>query len=74
MDKNTSTWNKTITHKYDDIIHMEYPLPGKDKAKHPPMAISDRAKIFAPFAALKGFDESIEQKQRQAMKKEERTD
>ena len=27
--------------------------------KHPPMNLSRRAKIFSPFAALKGYDEEI---------------
>ncbi|MBP5331193.1 MAG: hypothetical protein J6Y89_05020 [Lachnospiraceae bacterium] len=27
--------------------------------KHPPMALSKRAKIFSPFDALKGFSEAI---------------
>lgn len=30
--------------------------------KHPPMELSKRAKIFAPFDALKGFSEAIEEK------------
>lgn len=54
--------NEKTSHKYDDIIHMEYPRPDRDVTRHPPMAISDRAKIFAPFAALKGYDESIQEK------------
>lgn len=52
----------TETHKYDDIIHLPYPFPGK-KRKHPPMDILDRSKIFAPFAALKGHEDAIESKQ-----------
>lgn len=27
--------------------------------KHPPMDLKRRAKIFSPFAALKGYDEEI---------------
>ena len=30
--------------------------------KHPRMLLSQRAKIFSPFAALKGFEEAIEEK------------
>ena len=33
------------------------------RAKHPQMPLSKRAKIFAPFAALKGYDEAVEAKQ-----------
>lgn len=40
---------------YDDIINIEY--KGIKQMK-----LSDRAKIFLPFAALKGFEEAIEQK------------
>ncbi|MDO4166384.1 MAG: hypothetical protein Q4D32_03155 [Eubacteriales bacterium] len=53
------------THKYDDIIHMTYPLENRDVAKHPPMSRADRAKIFSPFAALKGYEEAIEAKQKE---------
>ena len=44
---------------YDDIIHLEHP----SSKKHPRMARRDRAAQFAPFAALKGYEEVIEQKQ-----------
>ena len=37
--------------KYDDFLR-----------KHPPMPVSRRAKIFAPFNALAGFDEAIASK------------
>lgn len=53
-----------ITHKYDDIINMEYPLKTSDKVKHPRMPVADRAKIFVPFAALKGYEEAIVAKQK----------
>jgi hypothetical protein len=49
------------THKYDDIIDMEYPLKTSDTVKHPRMSNAERAKIFAPFAALRGFDEAIDE-------------
>ena len=40
---------------YDDIIHLEHPTP----RKHPRMPRQDRAAQFAPFAALRGYDEVI---------------
>ncbi len=43
--------------KYEDIINMERPMPRDVLAKHPRMSTADRAKIFSPFAALKGHDE-----------------
>lgn len=52
-----------ITHKYDDIINMEYPLRSSDRIKHPRMTTADRAKIFAPFAALKGYEEAIAERE-----------
>lgn len=51
------------THAYDDIIDLEYPLKQHDRIKHPPMSIADRAKIFSPFAALKGYEEAIHLKE-----------
>lgn len=45
-----------ITHKYDDIIEVQYPF--KDIEKIRTMTIEERAKIFAPFAALKGHSEA----------------
>lgn len=64
MVKNPVSLGDKATHKYDDIIHMEYPLKGSDIIKHPRMKVEDRAKIFAPFAALKGYEEAIEAKQK----------
>ena len=40
--------------------------------RHPPMALGKRAKIFAPFAALKGFDEAIRSAERRAALEQER--
>lgn len=42
--------------KYADIIN----LPHHVSKKHPQMSNSARAAQFAPFAALKGYSESIE--------------
>ena len=42
---------------YEDIIGREHPT----SARHPRMSIRDRAAQFAPFAALTGFDDVIEQ-------------
>lgn len=45
--------------KYDDIINLERP-----KSNRIPMSRADRAKIFMPFSALKGYEEAIEEKQK----------
>lgn len=44
-------------HMYDDIINLPPPI----SKKHPPMPMHDRAAQFAPFAALTGHDEAIEE-------------
>ena len=45
---------------YEDIIHLPHPV----SKKHPPMSMLDRAAQFAPFAALTGHSEMIEETQR----------
>ena len=47
-----------ISNRYDDIINLPRP-----ESKHPHMSNADRAKIFSPFAALKGHTETIRQKE-----------
>ncbi len=42
---------------YEDIINLPYPYP----SSHRKMPQSNRAAQFAPFAALNGFEEAIEQ-------------
>ena len=45
---------------YSDIINKKRPEHSGDafSAKHPKMPRLERAKIFAPFSALKGFKET----------------
>ncbi len=52
-------------HPYADILNETRPVHQGDafSAKHPPMTIENRSKIFAPFAALKGYEESLESQQ-----------
>ncbi|MBQ4389273.1 MAG: hypothetical protein II824_04785, partial [Bacteroidales bacterium] len=45
---------------YDDIIGLEHPT----SKRHPRMARLERAAQFAPFAALKGYEEVIDQNRR----------
>ncbi len=42
--------------------------------KHPKMLLSQRAKIFSPFAALTGFEEAIDKKVRPYVEKRELND
>ena len=46
--------------KYDDILHMERPA-----SKHPKMDLTNRAKLFSPFSALRGFDIAVLTKQKE---------
>lgn len=56
--------------KYSDIIN----LPHHQSATRPRMSNYDRAAQFSPFAALKGYDEEIEEAQRITEGKRELTD
>ena len=46
--------------KYDDIINIKY----EKSKKYPHMKIEDRAAIFAPFAALTGFSDAVNETER----------
>ena len=47
---------------YDDIIDLPYPRNDWNfLIKHPRMSIENRAKIFSPFAALRGHSDAIEE-------------
>lgn len=48
-----------MTGVYQDIIHLSRPI-----SAHPKMPIDNRAKIFAPFSALRGFEIEILTKER----------
>lgn len=47
--------------KYDDIIN----LPHHESLRHPRMSMHDRAAQFTPFMALKGYDDVIEETQKE---------
>lgn len=47
---------RATAHKYADIINMEQP-----QSSHPHMDLVQRANIFSPYDALRGFDEAIEE-------------
>lgn len=42
---------------YDDIIDLTYPTPSKRRK----MSMYERAAQFAPFAALVGYDDAVEE-------------
>ena len=51
--KNTPE-DKAVQYKYADLLPLSRPEPIK-----PRMSISNRAKIFSPFAALRGYEDEI---------------
>ena len=58
--------------KYTDVIKRG--MPDKDEyfyMKHPHMPFGKRAKIFSPFAALRGFEEEVESKEVLYVRKKE---
>jgi len=46
-----------MSNKYSDIIDMEHPV----SKKHPKMSLHDRSAQFAPFAALTGHSDAIDE-------------
>lgn len=54
-----------MEHCYDDIIGLRRPVHIDDvfSRRHPKMTRLNRAKIFAPFAALAGFDSAVRSKE-----------
>lgn len=59
-----------MTGSYDDIIDLERP----PLTLHAPMPRAQRAAQFAPFAALRGYDESIAESGREVDVREELSD
>lgn len=51
--KNTPE-GKAVQYKYADLLPLSRPEPIK-----PRMSISNRVKIFSPFAALRGYEDEI---------------
>ena len=57
-------------HRYDDLLDLPHPV----SKNHRPMPRLDRAAQFAPFAALTGYDESIQDAARKPEAREERSE
>ena len=53
------------SNRYADIIDRERPRHHADdfSRRHPPMPLEERAKIILPFAALKGYEQKVEEKE-----------
>lgn len=54
MDYKNTPEGRTVQKKYADLLPLSRPKPIK-----PRMTISNRAKIFSPFAALRGYEDEI---------------
>ena len=53
--------------QYKDIINLSRPV----SKRHAPMSLLDRAAQFAPFAALSGFEEGIQETARKTTRRKE---
>ena len=54
---------------YEDIMHLTRPI-----SSHPRMHREDRAKLFAPFAALNGHSRAIHQRDAVLVPQVQKTD
>lgn len=65
MDYKNTAEGKAVQRKYGDILYSSRPElpPG-----HPKMDIQNRAKIFSPFAALRGYEDEIRSEGRDHLK------
>lgn len=56
MDYKNTPEGKAVQNKYGKILHASRP---EQPHNHPRMPMSNRAKIFSPFAALRGYEDEI---------------
>lgn len=54
MDYKNIPESRAVQSKYGKILHASRPEPPRN---HPRMPMSNRAKIFSPFAALRGYED-----------------
>lgn len=65
MDYKNTPEGKNARKKYAELFSQNRPEPIK-----PRMTVSNRAKLFSPFAALRGYDDEIREAGRDHMKTE----
>lgn len=70
-DYKNSPAGREAARKYADIIGLERPQSEESLRRHPRMSLANRAKIFSPFAAVRGYDEPIA-KEMEALRKNEK--
>ena len=65
MDYKNTPEGRAVQSKYGKILHASRPEPPYN---HPRMPMSNRAKIFSPFAALRGYEDEIASEGRDHLK------
>ena len=65
MDYKNTPEGRAVQSKYVKILHASRPEPPHN---HPRMPMSNRAKIFSPFAALRGYEDEIASEGRDHLK------
>ena len=65
MDYKNTPEGRSVQSKYGKILHASRPEPPYN---HPRMPMSNRAKIFSPFAALRGYEDEIASEGRDHLK------
>ena len=65
MDYKNTPEGRAVQNKYGKILHASRPEPPRN---HPRMPMSNRAKIFSPFAALRGYEDEIASEGRDHLK------
>lgn len=55
MNQNEMNQHEYNSSKYDDMLDLPHPV----SRKHPRMSIRNRSAQFAPFAALTGYEEAV---------------
>lgn len=58
-DYKNSPAGRQAARKYADILEKSRPQSEESLRRHPRMSLANRAKIFSPFAAVRGYDEPI---------------
>ena len=56
MDYKNTPEGRSVQSKYGKILHASRPEPPHNYLRMP---MSNRAKIFSPFAALRGYEDEI---------------
>lgn len=65
MDYKNTPEGRAVQSKYGKILHVSRPEPPHN---HPRIPMSNRAKIFSPFAALRGYEDEIASEGRDHLK------